>query len=124
MVIDTSVLLALVFNEAKAPWCADLLNAHSGNLLMSTVNLAETLILIRNRQGTLFEEIRRELPRYAIEFVPPGVREAEIAAFARLRFPLNLGDCFAYALARTKDLPLCSLDQDFSSTDLPEILIA
>ncbi|HEX3557202.1 MAG TPA: type II toxin-antitoxin system VapC family toxin [Thermoanaerobaculia bacterium] len=31
--------------------------------------------------------------------MPPDVEQARIVAEARFRYPLNLGDCFAYALA-------------------------
>jgi uncharacterized protein with PIN domain len=53
--------------------------------------------------------------------VAPSPRQAEIAAVARLRFPLNLGDCFAYALARDEDCPLLTLDRDFRRTDITVI---
>jgi ribonuclease VapC len=32
---------------------------------------------------------------------------------------LNLGDCFAYALARETGLPLLYVGQDFAKTDVP-----
>jgi uncharacterized protein with PIN domain len=31
--------------------------------------------------------------------------------------PLNLGDCFAYALAVVEDCPVLALDQSFHKTD-------
>lgn len=57
-----------------------------------------------------------------IRFVPPTRAQAEIAASARLRFPLNLGDCFAYALAKDEGLPLLTLNRDFRNTDVELIL--
>lgn len=44
---------------------------------------------------------------------------ADIAARARLTFPLNLGDCFAYALARAEQCPILTLDEDFRAVDVP-----
>ncbi len=35
---------------------------------------------------------------------------------------LNLGDCFAYALAKTMDLKLLTLDLDFRAVDVPLVL--
>ena len=35
---------------------------------------------------------------------------------------INLGDCFAYALAVTENLPLLTLDSDFRAVDIPVIL--
>ncbi len=37
------------------------------------------------------------------------------------RYPLNLGGCFAYALATVEDLPILALDGDFRSTDRPVV---
>ena len=45
-----------------------------------------------------------------------------MAAAARLRYPFNLGDCFAYALAKEQNEPLLTLDRDFRRADIPVIL--
>ena len=89
---------------------------------MSTVNYAEALILIEDRQPQLFDEIRNSIRSSSIRLVPPTPAKAEIAAAARLRYPLNLGDCFAYALAKQEECPLLTLDRDFRNTDVPVIL--
>ncbi len=89
---------------------------------MSTVNLAETLILLRDRQPQLYDELESRMLTSSIEFVAPDVEQSRIAAHARHQFPLNLGDCFAYALADAKDLPIITLDQDFHSVDRLAIL--
>ncbi len=121
MVIDTSVLLAIYFEEADAEWAAQQLVEHGPELRMSTVNLTETLIRVRDRQPQLADEIEEKLLQSGIRFVPPDVRQARIAAQARLRYPLNLGDCFAYALAVTEDCALLALDRDFRNVDRPVV---
>ncbi len=122
MVVDTSVLLAVVFNESRGPWCVKQLQDHASELLMSTVNWAEVLIIIADRQPKLALQLRDQISALPIRFVAPGVQQAEIAAQARLKFPLNLGDCFAYALAKDHDCGLLTLDRDFRNTDLLVIL--
>jgi ribonuclease VapC len=122
MVVDTSVLLAIFFAEADGEWAARQLAEHASELLMSTVNLTETLIRVRDRQPQKFELIERELLASGIRFVPPDVEQARIAAEARLRYPLNLGDCFAYALATVEDCPILTRDGDFRSVDRPVVL--
>lgn len=117
MVIDTSALLALLFNETNGVWAENQMKEHADSLLMSTVNLAETLILVQDRQPKLFEAIREEILSSSIRFIAPSVMQAERAAEARLRFPLNLGDCFAYALAIDTKSPILTLDRDFKKTD-------
>lgn len=121
MVIDTSALLAVFFAEPDGPWVADRLAENAGDLCMSTVSLAETLILLRDRQPHLAEKIEAELVSSGIRFVAPDVQQARIAAEARLRYPLNLGDCFAYALACVESRPILALDRDFRGVDRPVV---
>lgn len=118
MVLGTSALLAVFFNEKFGPWVMDRMQEHSADLMMSTVNYAEVLILAGDRQAKGTEEIRESLESSSIRMVPPTPHHAEIAAQARLRFPLNLGDCFAYALAKEQDCGLLTLDRDFRRTGI------
>lgn len=122
MVVDTSVILAVLFNEAHAAWAVEQLAVHARELRMSTVNLAEALIRIRDRQPQLYNELEDRLLGSAIRFVPPDVPQARIAALARLKYPLNLGDCFAYALAVSEGCPILAADDDFRSVDQPVVL--
>lgn len=122
MVVDTSIVLAIFFNELHAAWAATNLERHAGTLRMSTVNLAECLILIRDRQPHLADELEKRLMESGIRFVPPTARQAQLAAEARIRYPLNLGDCFAYALAADEGCPLLTLDSDFRKVDLKVLL--
>ncbi len=119
MVVDSSVLLAILFAEPHAEWAAGQLQAHASELRMSTVNLSEILIRVRDRQPQLYEELEEQVLKSGIRFIPPDVRQARIVAEARLRYPLNLGDCFAYALAVVEECPILAIDGDFRSVDLP-----
>ena len=122
MVVDTSIVLAVFFNEPAGPWALDQLQRNRHDLQMSTVNYAEALILIQDRQPRLFQEIRDKIEESSMRLVPPTAEQAEIAALARLRYPLNLGDCFAYALAKQEGCPLLTLDRDFRRTDVKVIV--
>ena len=122
MVVDTSILLAIFFNEKFGPWATDQLQQNRRDLRMSTVNYAEALILIQDRQPQLFASIREAIEASSVRLVAPTAGQAETAASARLRYPLNLGDCFAYALAKHEDCPLLTLDRDFRRTDLTVVL--
>ena len=112
----------MLFNEKAGPWVLDQLQANSGDLAMSTVNYAEVLILVQDRQPNAYAEIREAIETSSIRLIAPTQRHAEIAAAARLRYPLNLGDCFAYALAKDEDRPLLTLDRDFRRSDLKVLL--
>jgi len=122
MVIDTSAILAIYFNQKHALWILGQIEACPAVLLMSTVNLAECLILLKDRNASGYCKLADRLLGEPIRFVPPSSSQAQIAAEARFKYPLNLGDCFAYALAKENDEPLLTLDGDFRRTDLKVII--
>jgi len=63
-----------------------------------------------------------------VEIAPIDAEQTRIAIAARLRFGrgiLNMGDCFAYALARTRgDGALLYKGEDFIRTDIASALPA
>ncbi|MFI5182388.1 MAG: type II toxin-antitoxin system VapC family toxin [Thermoanaerobaculia bacterium] len=123
MVVDTSALLAILFDEPHATWCAERMAESAGDVVMSTVNLAETLILTADRRPGALRDVEEQIVSSgAIRFVPPDAAQARAAAAARLRFPLNLGDCFAYALAVAEKTPILTLDRDFLATGHPLLI--
>lgn len=122
MVIDTSALLAIVFHEEKGSSIQERLDQEEGLLLMSTVNLTEFLILIRSRLTVGYDQVYEKILTTGIRFIPPTVHHAEVAAKARLQYPLNLGDCFVYALAKDENEPILTLDPDFKKTDAVVIM--
>lgn len=123
MILDTSAVVSVLFGEEHAKWCISQIEASSGNLRMSTVNLAEVLILTKSKGGEGgVLAVKASLRDWGVVFVPPDGEQAEIAAQARLRYPLNLGDCFAYALAQVTGDTLLTLDRDFKGTDISILL--
>lgn len=117
MVVDTSVILAIFFKEKHSHWAIEQLNQHAHSLRMSTVNLTETLIHLQDRQPQLFSSLEEKLLHSGIRFVAPTIEQSRIAAQARIKFPLNLGDCFVYALAIHENCPILTLDKDFRALD-------
>ena len=89
---------------------------------MSSVNYVEVLILVGDRFPRRVDEVRELIDSSEIQIVSATRRQAEIAAKARLKYPLNMGDCFAYALAKEEDCPLLTLDRDFRNTDIGVVL--
>jgi ribonuclease VapC len=68
------------------------------------------------------------LYRASIEVAPVDQDQAEIARQAWQRYGkgrhpagLNYGDCFAYALATQRRLPLLFRGDDFAQTDVPRV---
>jgi ribonuclease VapC len=130
MVIDSSAIIAVLLNEANAAQIAEVIDSGSQRLL-SAASLLEASIVIESRKG---EAAGRELDlliyRAAIEVVAVDQDQAEIARIAWRRYGkgrhpagLNYGDCFSYALARSRGLPLLSQGEDFSRTDIDAVLL-
>ncbi|HYD44129.1 MAG TPA: type II toxin-antitoxin system VapC family toxin [Phenylobacterium sp.] len=124
MVVDASAVVALLLDEPDAEgFRARLLNA--GRSLISPVNHWEVLARAHSHGG---EAARREaetiMARFGIQVATLDVASSRAAvdAFARFgrRTPagLNLGDCFAYALAAAEGDGLVCKGEDFPKTDI------
>lgn len=123
-VVDTSAIVALVFDEAEGDRITELMLRRSGDLVMSAANLNELLIVLGGRQGDeAVDAAERLIDEFGIEIAAVGDRQARGAyeawrTFGRGRHPagLNYGDCFAYALAAELDAELLYKGDDFSKT--------
>lgn len=73
---------------------------------------------MKDRRPHAYDSVREQVLSSSIDFVPPDIKQSEIDAEARLKFPINLGDCFAYALAKQLKRPILTLDQEFRKTDV------
>lgn len=120
--MDSSAILSVYFEESLAAWVSEQMLHSSTPLRMSTVNLAECLMRFASKKSPAPVNLRRRLMTSGIDFVPPDVAQTLLSADARDRFPFNLGDCFAYALAKTYGEPLLTLDFDFRDADVAVVL--
>jgi ribonuclease VapC len=123
LVADASAVLAVLLGEPAADqYMSQLLIAH--NVWMSPVNWWEVHVRVRALYGDAGEASAvKWMSQVGIVVEPITLRHAELAlaAYARYRgrpAKLNMGDCFAYALARAKDAPLLYKGNDFQKTDL------
>jgi ribonuclease VapC len=125
MVLDTSAVLAILLGEPEATEFAAAIEAAAPRL-MSAATLLEASIVVEARKGP---DGSRDLDlfiyRAGVEIVPVDFEQAEVARLAwrtygKGRHPagLNYGDCFAYALAKTRGSALLCKGDDFSRTDL------
>src|SRR5215471_18317128 len=115
MVVDTSVLIAVLLQEPQAARITELIDGASPCLL-SAANLLEASIVIegRKREAGAYD-LDRFIYRSGIEIARQVWRR-----FGKGRHPagLNYGDCFAYSLAKSRGLPLLFTGNDFSQTDI------
>lgn len=125
MVIDTSALLAILFNEPERRRFTEALEAADARAL-SVVSFVEASLVVEVRVGAAGTRLLDELiERANVELIPVDVAQSKEARAAFTRFgkgrhaaALNFGDCFSYALARTRDEPLLFKGNDFAHTDV------
>lgn len=122
MVVDTSAILEVLFAGPQAEWCAHELRTAATPGLLSAANVTEAVIILMDRRSMTAEAAMALVDGFHLEVVPVDRSQALLAAQARLRFPLNLGDCYAYALARQTGYAILTTDRDFRSVDVPVLL--
>jgi ribonuclease VapC len=126
MVIDSSAIVAIAFDEPEATDFETRI-ADDPIRLMSAATVLEAAMVIETRLGEAGgSELDLWLHKAGIEIVPVDAEQADLARRAWRRFGkgrhpagLNYGDCFSYALAVTRQEPLLFKGKDFSQTDVP-----
>jgi ribonuclease VapC len=125
MVIDTSAIAAILFNEPERASFNQKIGFDDTRLI-SAATLVEITLVVEARKGELG---RSQLDLFVYEagldIVPFDAVQADLARLAwrtygKGRHPagLNLGDCFSYALAKATGEPLLFKGKDFSQTDI------
>ena len=123
MIVDTSAIVALSLEEPKMAWVRGTIADFPGEILrMSWVNIAEVEFALMRGNPLVRESMEGVLRHFGIEALEANFEIIRLVADARLKFPINFGDCFAYAHARLLNEPLITLDADFLKTDLPLVL--
>lgn len=128
--VDTSALMAIVLAEDDASMYVAALMDSRGAAFVSAVTWTESLIVAEGRGGTPAVRDMRELHAIAALAVVPVDSCASETAFEAWRqfgkgnhpARLNYGDCFSYALARSRELPLLYKGDDFAQADIVSVL--
>ncbi len=125
---DASALIAIIVNEPDAADLANRLETERRRLC-SALSVWETIAGLRFAytfpSDSARAHVRRFLSAADFQFVGIGEPEFEIATdayvmFGKGRHPaaLNMGDCFAYACAKTNRAKLLFKGDDFNRTDI------
>ena len=125
MIIDTSALIAILFNESDAPSFAKTI-AEADTCRVSAATLVETSIVVEAQTSNAgSRHLDTFLRRAGIVIEPVTEEQAHLARqaftdFGKGRHPagLNFGDCFSYALAKATGEPLLFKGKGFSRTDV------
>lgn len=124
IVVDSSALMAIVLDEPEATRLAEVMAA--SECRMSVATWVEVGIVADTRGAIPGARLDAIVKQFAIENVPLTQHQAQVARMAYRRYgkgsgsraKLNLGDCFAYALAVTEGQPLLFVGSDFTHTDI------
>jgi len=131
MIVDASAILAIMLEEEDGDAFEDaLLLAPGRHHVMSPVNYLEAAVRLDGLKETnKGAELDSMLKGFGVDLVSVTPRQAQLAREAYQRFGkgshparLNLGDCFAYALAKVRNEPLLFKGDDFRHTDVEAAL--
>lgn len=126
MVIDSSAIVAILFDEPEAQSLL-LQIAVADVCRLSSASLVEVgIVLRRDRAAPRRAAFAEMLRLFSIKIEPVTEEQAYLAIDAYDRFGkgtghpagLNYGDCLSYALAKQSGEPLLFKGNDFPHTDL------
>ena len=129
MFVDASAIVAILTREADADELADALEAARSPITSPIAVFEGTLGVCRKRHASVAEaqeDVSEFLGTAAVHTVSITGTEAEAALDAFSRYgkgrghpaQLNLGDCFAYAVAKIYRTTLLFKGEDFDKTDI------
>lgn len=129
MIVDSSVLIALILQESRHQGLGRVLRT-GDTLHMSTATWVELgVVADRRLSGANQRRLDAMIDGLGIVLVPLSVTQARRARQAHRRYGpgsgssarLNMGDCFSYALAIELDEPLLFVGDDFTHTDVRQV---
>jgi ribonuclease VapC len=129
MFVDASAIVAILTREPEADALAEVLETARSPITSPIAIFEAALGICRKRHASVEEaeaDVREFLEVAAIRAVSITEREAETALAAFSRYgkgrghpaQLNLGDCFAYAVAKNHRTALLFKGEDFDKTDI------
>lgn len=126
MIIDASALLAILLQEEEGDKFKRHVATVPGPHIISPVNYLEAAVRVDNHPAAAKSaELDNLISALDVRLVDITPEQARLAREAYQKFgkgnhaaKLNLGDCFAYALAKARREPLLFKGEDFRMTDI------
>jgi ribonuclease VapC len=127
VIVDSSALIAILQDEEDARAYVVAIATCPESVSISAATLVESEIVTwRQTNGTGGHLVDQFIHKSSIVIEPFTAEQASIARAAYRQFGkgsghpanLNMGDCFAYALAKDKGEPLLYKGTDFAATDI------
>ncbi|MGC1440351.1 MAG: type II toxin-antitoxin system VapC family toxin [Burkholderiaceae bacterium] len=124
MIIDSSAIIAILFDEVDATSFANAI-ALAPSCRISAANYVEAAVVVDSQSVTGGQQFDALIRRAGITIEPVSEEQARLARQAYADFgkgrhsaALDFGDCFSYALAKATREPLLFKGDDFSKTDV------
>jgi ribonuclease VapC len=125
MIIDTSAIIAILFDEEDAADYAEAITTADSCRISAATFVEIAIVVEAQTKNSGSRQLDAFFRRAGITIEPVTEEQAHIARhafidFGKGRHPagLNYGDCFSYALAKVTREPLLFKGKDFSKTDL------
>lgn len=127
--VDASAIVAILDREPEADTFAEAIERNAGGVTSAIAVYEATLALCRIRHVTIEEaaaDVHEFMSVAGVQHMPITAAETRTALVAFARYGkgrghparLNMGDCFAYAMARNLRVPLLFKGDDFPKTDI------
>jgi len=129
MFVDASAIVAILTREADADKLVERLES-AASPITSAIAVFEAVLGINRKRQSGIDQTTRDVTDFLsaanIALVPIAPEHAGAALDAFSRYgkgqshpaQLNLGDCFAYAMAKSRRTSLLFKGDDFAKTDL------
>jgi len=125
MIIDTSAIIAILFDEDDARIYAEAITKADSCRISAATFVEIAIVVEAQTKNSGSRQLDAFFRRAGIAIEPVTEEQAHIARqafidFGKDRHPagLNYGDCFSYALSRVTREPLLFKVKDFAKTDL------
>ncbi len=135
IVVDSSALIAILFGEPSASALITRM-AEDPDRIISAASYLEsgTVLAGRRRSDRLraISDLDAFMDQAGLRIEPVDERQVRLALRARIVYgrgmghggALNFGDAFSYALAKSRNVPLLYVGEDFAATDVVPALRA
>jgi ribonuclease VapC len=130
VIVDTSAIVAIIRGEPDGEVYARLIGEAQTARISAATYVELGIVIDGPGDAVLSSALDRFLEDAGLQIAPLTAAQARIARDAYRRFGrtsgsparLNMGDCFAYALARDLGEPLLFKGNDFKETDIELVI--